>query len=844
MKLIKQSHKNKTILCLILLISTALILITAEAKRASTHSKSKSELSAQIQKFRRSFSKSRNNSKSKLEAWMSARQPRQDDDIPDPEIVYEIALATHRIKHSTCPYPLALAESYNCDDNSCDLNEGVGGDYVYLCVGKKKISLLSNEEDMINKIAVNINNDDCGDLKPVNSHLKNSRIASDRISLCYGFDEGQKPISNIKVYIRRSASENVPAECTQEIVKNKFLCYAFAENAPKKIEYTNLNLLAREENINMIGKPEVLAEIDNDNGTGRSDNTIKRGIIYTNVITQAWNIEHKFGAKIETKVTVGTPIIQTGKFTLSASFDVNKSHNKGEITTNTEFVQTDYSCLAPAGKYYKCKAIMNRLEAEIPYTVVRRVYLQNGTVSEKTIQSSFKGVTSSSMRFERCCYRNCSAGKDRLCPENAEGKLVGVCPKVENTLLTLADKAIVGEPIKRGEEALDTKNFEKVELDAQLDPNILVDLKVIEGPYTSCPNKYDFVKCYNKDIKCDFNNSKFANNIYVCAKYAQLSKALTQPINAIQVSRFNNDCGTLTLARNHIQKDSDTNYLCYGNDQLTNLAPISEMKLVQKDFIKKAKETDKFECSDILIIDSYLCYKRNANAPKKIEVRDFKYSFDQMTKKQVGPPKKVNEIIVDSTSASMMVKVTKRNESTLKKSWDFGSAVGITLAGKAFGYEVSGAVTGSHRRTSTTENKDAKEVTETSNIECIGAENKIIKCVSSVIDYQISMPYSVIMYSYDYEGKIMTNFQKEIKGSYEAVQSSGISIRTCCIGEGCCTGSADKTQNKPHCWNAEKDAPYPKDTLCDELEACFKDPKLSIAAETVAPKSKFRRYRY
>jgi hypothetical protein len=65
-------------------------------------------------------------------------------------------------------------------------------------------------------------------------------------------------------------------------------------------------LLARYENISLVGKPEVVAEMDNDNGTSRSDNTIKRGIIYTNVKTYTWNIEHKFGTKIDTKVTIGT----------------------------------------------------------------------------------------------------------------------------------------------------------------------------------------------------------------------------------------------------------------------------------------------------------------------------------------------------------------------------------------------------------------------------------------------------------------------------------------------------------------------------------------------------------
>ena len=73
-----------------------------------------------------------------------------------------------------------------------------------------------------------------------------------------------------------------------------------------------------------MGKPELLSEMDNDNGT---DNTIKRGIIYTNVKKYTWKIQHKFWTKIDRKNSIGTPIIEAGKFSIAASFDINKSQN-------------------------------------------------------------------------------------------------------------------------------------------------------------------------------------------------------------------------------------------------------------------------------------------------------------------------------------------------------------------------------------------------------------------------------------------------------------------------------------------------------------------------------------
>jgi len=76
------------------------------------------------------------------------------------------------------------------------------------------------------------------------------------------------------------------------------------------------------------------------------------------------------------------------------------------------------------------------------------------------------------------------------------------------------------------------------------------------------------------------------------------------------------------------------------------------------------------------------------------------------------------------------------------------------------GYEASGTVFGAKRRTSSEENKRANEVNENSDNECIAVINKQIKYICSIVDYKAAMPYSAIMYSYDYSDKIMTNFKK------------------------------------------------------------------------------------
>jgi hypothetical protein len=80
-------------LFLCLLICSTILLIAKEVRKASSSTKSKSILRVQIQKFRNNLAKCGKNSKSKSEAFMSAREPGQDDDISDPEIVLTLELA-------------------------------------------------------------------------------------------------------------------------------------------------------------------------------------------------------------------------------------------------------------------------------------------------------------------------------------------------------------------------------------------------------------------------------------------------------------------------------------------------------------------------------------------------------------------------------------------------------------------------------------------------------------------------------------------------------------------------------------------------------------------------------
>lgn len=747
--------------------------------------------------------------KNVLQSLLSARNPRQDDTLPDPEVVYSMTLASHNKKEASCPYPYVLAES-NCEDYSCDLNDGKGGNYVYLCIAKKKISKLSLEENMVNKIVINLNNDECGSLNSIQSTLKKSRITSNEITLCYGYEEKIRPFKDIKVFLKKNSEDIVPINCKIEIVKHKYLCTDYEGKAPLKIEYSDLNLLTKEDNFKILGKPEAVAEIENDNGAGKTDNSVKRTISVLKVKTASWNIENKLGFKVDTKFSSQVPVIGAFKVSAAASFEFNTSMNKGEITTEQEIEQIDYSCNAPPGKFYKCIATNNKIQADIPYTINRTVYYYDGKKETKQINSVFNGVMTSSLRFERCCYRYCT-NNDKLCQnwdKDSKNNSV-VCPKLQDA------------------ETVDPNPTEekKVTLDPIIDTMVITDIQVVEGKSTTCTDGYVFVESFNKknskktnDGKLKFDTNKGSKDqIFVCVQKTNLSKIEKKPINAIRLNKRNSDCGLLNSAKTIINEKHEL-MICYGYDALTSLSPISDMIFADKDEIPELQEKDYICDLGIFKGDFTLCYIRNTNAPQTVQLRNYQYDYAGMRKYQMGPPKKVNEIIVASTSASMQVKSVKRVETTEKTVYDFGGSISFGLTAKFLVVENTNTASASYKNTNSKEKKEANEKSEATTFECAAAEPKTIKCVASMFQYKNILPYTAEMIHLDYDGKEIVNFNKKISGTKEDIASSGLSISSCCL-ENCCEGNETKESNKP--WCLKDDKPLPRDRLCDELEVCF-----------------------
>jgi hypothetical protein len=825
--------KLKALLIILAIVNLfSLIDSKRKAKRGRSH--------YELRKLRK-FHNARNHVKALFQMKTKVGE-RQDDDIHDPVLVYSLSLAAHKKKDSSCPYPLELAGS-NCEDHSCDLNEGKGGDYVYLCVGRKKLSQFTNEENIITTIRINKSTKDCGDLNLIDTRLKSTLIGGQEIYICYGYQEEMSPLSNVRIFNSYKGvlkdEKDVPDNCSISVSENKYLCVERESNGPKKIEYTNLMMGTSDDAFKPFGEPESITEIDNDNGSGKDNNTIKRQIFTTISKTASWNIEHKFGTKVNVDFAIKTPIINSAKFQVSAAFDMNWTRNKGEIVTDTEATQIDFSCMAPAKKYYKCKALLSKYEAKIPYKVTRKVTYYNESVEEKEITSFLKASTSS-LKFERCCYKGC-AETDKKCDLVAQ-PITNNCPSMEAA--TPADPTnIIDQERESVIAPLPAYNF-----------NLITDIKLVFGSKSSIPSGFESAKCHAlKASEC--KSSIGRPKVKIVYKKTELKSIRSPPINVIKISRNNLNCGSLNLIAKSIN-DNDL-YLCFGNDNTSGLAPIEDIALIKANITPDFKDSKtislvaseinknfyNYDCDDILIGDFKLCYSRQTNAPKKVELKNFKYDFSKMKKVQVGPPKKVNEMIVSSGTASIMVKTTKKIETSFKKVFDFGSSVSVSFSGNIGIFSLNTGLNVSKRRSKSEEKKKSKETTESTTVECAAVENKVMKCVSSMIEYKVYLPYTADLIAYDYQDLELLEYNKteneknedltapaQVSGVFEGVGSGNLITKSCCIQDSqnktCCDGTetAEANKGRPHCVGSGKD------TLCSELDTCFTPEQVVINA--------------
>lgn len=387
-----------------------------------------------------------------------------------------------------------------------------------------------------------------------------------------------------------------------------------------------------------------------------------------------------------------------------------------------------------------------------------------------------------------------------------------------------------------------------------MDPELVVDLKLVLGKNAKCPVGYSKLRYYDDKFKsivnkqdlnveiedeggADTNDSSFTK-VYLCIKKLKMSQAALKPINTLVINYNNDDCGTLEgLSRSIYNNWNSKNhwYLCFGHESKSKQNPIKYIAIVKPDDLKNKKKKDSYknlECLEPSLNEKYyLCFEREEKTAHSFAIRNINYNFEEKTVSPlVNHPKILNTIIVDSISATVEVEVTKNKESNYNKALEVSGSLtlGFSIGDMdTLGWSFENSVTVSKSKKTEEGKQKEKQYTEKSSIECSAVEGKTIKCISSVFEYKSRIPYKYNLYAYDINGKqlIDTGDQEKNledktlqKGVYEAVETSAVFLTTCCM-DGCCAG--DATETKPHCLTKDN-TPLPKDYLCSEVDKCFK----------------------
>lgn len=732
------------------------------------------------------------------------RVPRQDDDIPDPTVVYSMALVAHKRGQASCPYPYVLAKS-NCQDFSCDLNNGKKNNFVYLCVGKKKLSQLTKEENIINKIIVQVKNNDCGKLKSLTVQDDNVYAFGNNVHICYGYDPNFPPLKDVTIHHKISNKMTIPPNCLYEVVFNKFICTFVEKKSPRKIEFSNLTIRPVKKNFKLLGKPDVITEEKNNNLKGSSNAEVQRKIVASKYFSASWNVQNKFHNKIEGKFVGQNPLILSS-FDPNVNFNIEfKAKNDlGEMITSQQSEKFEFNCNSPTRKYYKCRITTDKYSADIPYFLERTVTLWDGKKTTKKINTKFTGILTSSPKMERCCYGiKCDPTVDLLCTKDLKKK-TGQCPKLENSLpLFKPNQIFKADPLK---------------LEPDMDLSVIVDIKMVIGRNTFCNNDYEFVKAFNPkdnvrgtDLKYKFETNFSTSHIeyFMCVKKQKLTKIVDYTvINVLKLSKRNDDCGMYLNSEKQSVNEYSEIKICHGFDKSRDLYPISDIVFARETDIKLAL-TRNYQCDEMKIQKFRMCWKSAKNAVRKISLRNFAFDYNLSKKMQMGPPKIVGEF----TSASgnkviTQAKFSNERKSSINKIVELGSAIQFS-AGSAYDENPLNPL-----------NQRGIDKFDSIEYTCDGPEPREFRCYASVFTYRIFVPYTADLVYTDYAGKEMVmKTPKKIKGVSDDIMTSGVRINKCCV-KNCCTGRETATGPRKWCVTSKGAR---KDVICTKFQRCFNE---------------------
>ena len=519
----------------------------------------------------------------------------------DTPVVVDLTILNEKSSNINCPS--GYIQASGCD-NKCDLNYKVGGNYIYLCQKKIKFKEVSINEQPISKIKINYNNQNCGNLKLINSDL-NKGAGGEYIYLCYGTDEEDpSPITDIFIYIKGLNEVPFGYECdwnnlnegskkSQEI----YACYKKVKKVPHLIGYSDFVFDYKNKTISEIDFNDDITYIDNDNYGGDKSQTIKRKISKTIKSTYSFNFNQtlSFITRLESNIPLTFGLTESILF--KAEFNYNESLEKTHMQSDNE--EVEYSCIAPAGKHIMCKAFNSNYKIIIPYKVDINYYYHDGTTEKEEFQSVLIGVMGSSIQFSACCIKGCQ-NNDNICPSeeiNNNDSISNSCP---------------------GEYNNNSENNNNINY------TVVSDLIILSSKTKDidCPFGYEVINSGCDKEGCDLNYFAGGNYIYLCQKKQNINtlKNESDIINKIQIINNEQKCDDkLKIINTNLNEDAggDEIYLCYGNDKDLSLNPFSDFFIYIKDLNQPPKD---YTCTPVDLNKgttkgkpTYLCFKRIGN---------------------------------------------------------------------------------------------------------------------------------------------------------------------------------------------------------------------------------------
>lgn len=525
----------------------------------------------------------------------------------DTDVIVDLMVLNGKSSSQSCPSGYTPASG--CENEMCDLNYNAGGNYIYLCLKKVLFNSLSSNQKPINKLKVNYNNKDCGNLRLIDSDL-NAKAGGEYIYFCYGYDENDEepsPISDIFISIpgRNTVPEGYDCELS-DLNKGSwrgqqiFACYQKNKLVPKSVEYSDLTFDYNGKTLYEIENPEDSIYINNDNTGGNFEQSIQRKITKYKETSYSFNFNQSFSF-IETFSSINPiSLLISGQTSFKAQFDEKESEGNIHITKVKE--EIEYFCNAGAGQHLMCKAFNTKFKLTIPYQIIIVYHYYDGKKETEKYQSELTGVMGSSIQFSKCCIKGCQR-TDNICSQeeiDLYDSLSGSCPK--------------------------KNNFDEYNNFTNFGEAVITDLSVLtsKSKYVNCPYGYELINS-GCDIKgCDLNYFAGGNYIYLCQKRQKMI-GLSQeenPIDTVEILFNSKDCdNSLKLIDINLNEGAggDNIRLCYGRKNNYFLEPIVDFFVYIEDLNDPPEGYDCYMDKNLNNGTTkgkitYLCYTRNYSA--------------------------------------------------------------------------------------------------------------------------------------------------------------------------------------------------------------------------------------